>query len=134
MVETTTWPWTIDHDAPDAGSTLAILEPKKLGSAGADFDMKRVRRTKVEQIRRIIIVPVSCILVIEFHHPTPNQKGNAGEHSTKSETWTGNISTGLQERVAEKSRVDITYRVSEPCTKPPKRYNSPAAVAIVKSA
>ena len=68
--------------------------------------MKRVRRTKVEQIKRIIIIPVQdlCILVIEFHTPTPNQNGSAGEHSTMSETWAGNISTGLQE-----SREEIPY-------------------------
>jgi hypothetical protein len=46
--------------------------------------MKKVRRTKVEQIKRIIIARVLCILVTEIRPPTPNQKGSAGEHGTMS--------------------------------------------------
>ena len=56
--------------------------------------MKRVRRTKVEQITRIIII--RTIL-----SPTPNDKGSAGEHGTMSETWAGNVSAGLQESCGE---------------------------------
>jgi hypothetical protein len=81
-----------DH-RPRCGSTLAILERKK--SAGAGLDMKKVRRTKVEQVKRIVIAPVLCLLVIGIRSPTPNQKSSAGEHGTMSETWAGNVSAGL---------------------------------------
>ena len=85
-----------DH-RPRCGSIFAILERKKLGSAGAGLDMKKVRRTKVEQIERIIIARVFCIMVTEICLPAPNQKGIVGDHGSMSVTWTGNISTCLQE-------------------------------------
>ena len=88
-----------DHE-PRCGSTFAILERKKLGSGGAGLDMKRVRRTKVEQIERIITARVLCFLA-EICLPAPNQKGSAGEHGSMSATWSGDISTGLQESRGE---------------------------------
>jgi hypothetical protein len=65
--------------------------------------MKEVRRTKVEQIKRIIIALIFFILppVTQIRNPAPNEKGSVGEHSTMSETWFGNISAGLQERCGE---------------------------------
>jgi hypothetical protein len=67
--------------------------------------MKKVRRTKVEQIERIVISLVLRSLVTEIRSPTPNQKGiSTGKHRTMSETWVGNISAGLQE-----SRGEISY-------------------------
>jgi hypothetical protein len=89
-----------DH-RPRCGSTLAILERKKHWSAGAGLEMKKVRRTKVEQIERIIIALVLRSLVTEIHQPTPNHKGSAGEHGTMSVTWAGNISASLQKSPGE---------------------------------
>jgi hypothetical protein len=63
--------------------------------------MKKVRRTKVEQIKRIIIALVLCIMFTAIRRPTPNQKGSAGEHGTMCVTWVGNISAGLQESSGE---------------------------------
>ena len=63
--------------------------------------MKRVRRTKVEQIEGIIIAQVLRILVTEICLPAPNEKGSAGDHASMSITWTGNVSTGLQESRGE---------------------------------
>jgi hypothetical protein len=54
--------------------------------------MKKVRRTKIEQIKRIITA-LSTIVT----RPTPNQKGSAGENRTMSATWVGSVSPGLQE-------------------------------------
>jgi hypothetical protein len=66
--------------------------------------MKKVRRTKVEQIKRIIIaLPV---VTTDIRNPAPNQKDSVGEHSTMSETWVGNISAGLQESCGEIQRRD----------------------------
>ena len=62
--------------------------------------MKMVRRTKVEQIERIIIARVLRILVT-IRLPAPNQKGSAGEYGSMPVTWTGNISAGLQESYGE---------------------------------
>jgi hypothetical protein len=67
--------------------------------------MKRVRRTKVEQIKRIVIALVLPSLVTEIRPPTPNRKRiSASEHGTMSVTWVGNISAGLQESRGEISR------------------------------
>jgi uncharacterized membrane protein len=63
--------------------------------------MKKVRRTKVEQIKGIIIALILCILVIEIHPPTPNQKGSACEHGTMSVTSAGDVPAGLQESCGE---------------------------------
>jgi hypothetical protein len=65
--------------------------------------MKEVRRTKVEQIKRIIIALSFFILppFTQIRNPALNEKGSVGEHSTMSETWFGNISAGLQERCGE---------------------------------
>ena len=51
--------------------------------------MKMVQRTKVEQIKRIIIASVLYILVTDNRPPAPNQKGCAREHGTMCETWAG---------------------------------------------
>ena len=59
------------------------------------FDIKNVQRTKVEQIKRIVMALVLRILVTEIRLPTPNQKGSAGEHGTMSVTWTGNVPARL---------------------------------------
>jgi len=63
--------------------------------------MKKVRRAKVKQIKRIIKALVWCILVTEFRHPSPNQKDSAGEHGIMSVTWAGDVSAGLQESCGE---------------------------------
>ena len=60
--------------------------------------MKTVRRTKIEQIKRITTAHFFFILVTR---PTPNQKGSAGKHETMSVTWAGNVSLGLQEGCGE---------------------------------
>ena len=61
--------------------------------------MKKVGRTKVEQIKRVIIA--LCILVTEIRPPTPGQKDSAGEHGSMSVTWVRDVSACLQESCGE---------------------------------
>jgi hypothetical protein len=66
--------------------------------------MKKVRHTKVEQIKRIIIALAWCFLVTDYtelRRPTPNQKGSAGEHGMMSVTWAWNVSAGIYESCGE---------------------------------
>jgi hypothetical protein len=95
MVVTTAGPGTIDHNAGPLSRHWNARNSDQLDS-GEGLDMKRARRTKVEQITRIIIAMATGIL-----RPTPNDKGSAGEHGTMSETWFGNVSAGLQESCGE---------------------------------
>jgi hypothetical protein len=92
MIETTTGPETVDHDT----GPLSRYWNAKNWSAGAGVDVKKVRRTKIEQIKKIITVLYMVVI-----RPTPNQKDSAGEHGTMSATWAGNVSTGLQESCGE---------------------------------
>ena len=57
--------------------------------------MEKVRRTKIEQIKRII----TALSIVT--RPTQNQKDSAGEHGTMSETWAGDVSAGLQKSCGE---------------------------------
>jgi len=69
---------------------------------GVGLDIKKVWRTKVEQIKRVIItMVVLCILVTEIRHPAPNQKDSAGKDGTMPVTWAGNVSACLQESFGE---------------------------------
>ena len=60
--------------------------------------MNNVGRTKVEQIKRIIIARSRATII---RRPTPNQKDSAGGYGTMSVTWAGNISARLQESCGE---------------------------------
>ena len=89
-----------DH-RPRFGSTLAILK-RNSDQARAGLDMKKVRRTKVEQIKRIINGLILLILVSDILLPgAPNNKDGAGEHGTMCVTSVRNISAGLQESCGE---------------------------------
>ena len=61
--------------------------------------MEIVRRTKIEQIKRIISADTASSVTVT--RPTRNQKDSAGEHGTMSVTWAGDVSAGLQKSCGE---------------------------------
>ena len=86
-------PGTIDHNA---GPLSRHWRARKCDQLEPVLRSK-IRRAKIEEVKRIILwlswhLLTACICV-----PAPNKQDAADERAGVSDTWAGNLSTGLQE-------------------------------------
>jgi hypothetical protein len=93
MAVTTDGSGTIRHDAGPLSRYWSVRNCNQL----EPVLISKSRRTKIEKIKGIILGLIWHLLAACIRVPAPNQKDAADECAGMSDTWAGNLSTGLQE-------------------------------------